>query len=273
MEDKPSAVVPGIAVAAQPKWAVPPRERGDDFQIEPLTRAEIFVHATGGLLNGISTSIMLIILICHVNALLAAWPCTVAMLGLGLYVADFVSGFLHWVFDTWFSERNKSVRRMVLLVREHHIYPGRIFDYGLWREAGILSWFALAVSCPFLIVALRPSILPAAERYPPVIAGISASLCIVFMLEFHKVGHRMRRGRVTRLLQRSHLLLSPEHHLRHHAREHDRNYCLINGWADVTLGRLGVFRGFEHIVSAISTAAPREDDREWRRRYGRFVKA
>lgn len=270
MGNKPSAPLPGVS--AQPKWAVQPKGENDEFQTEPFSRAEIVFHMAGALLNGVPALTMLVLLAGHRHSLVAAWPWTLAMLAFGLYVADFVSGLLHWAFDTWFNERNKSVRRMVLLVREHHIYPGRIFSYGVWHEAGILSWFALAISWPLFTLALLPRLLPATERYSLAVAGVTISLCVVFMLEFHKVGHRVRRGRAVRLLQRSGLLLSPEHHLRHHAREHDDNYCLINGWADMTLGRLGIFRALEQAVSAVSGAVPRENDREWRRRYGRWVK-
>jgi hypothetical protein len=35
----------------------------------------------------------------------------------------------------------------------------------------------------------------------------------------------------------------------------DHNYCLINGWADRTLGRLGLFRGLEWVI-----AEPEGDD-------------
>jgi ubiquitin-conjugating enzyme E2 variant len=89
------------------------------------------------------------------------------------------------------------------------------------------------------------------------------------MLEFHKCGHRVRGVRAVRALQRLHLLLSPEHHLRHHSGRHDRNYCLITGIADRTLGRLGAFRGLERLISAASGAVPRQNDEVWLRRYGR----
>jgi len=255
-----------------PKWAIPPKGDGDEFQTDPFSRGEIAVHVAGALLNGVPTLAMIALLAGHLDALAAAWPWTLAMILAGLYAADFVSGLLHWAFDTWFNERNNSVRRMVLLVREHHIYPGRIFSYGIWYEAGVLSWFALVLSWPLFTLTLMPGLLPAPERYSPAVAGVTVSLCVVFMLEFHKVGHRVRRGRLVRLLQRSRLLLSAEHHLRHHAREHDGYYCLINGWADLTLGSLGIFRALERILSAVTGAIPRENDREWRRRYGRYVR-
>lgn len=74
-----------------------------------------------------------------------------------------------------------------------------------------------------------------------------------------------------RLLQRSGLLLSAPHHSRHHLGNHDFDYCLINGRADRTLGRLGLFRGLEWLIARSTGARPQRNDHEWLRRFGRRV--
>jgi hypothetical protein len=89
------------------------------------------------------------------------------------------------------------------------------------------------------------------------------------MLEFHKCGHRARQPRWIRLLQRTGFVLSTGHHSQHHQGNHDFNYCIINGWADRTLGRLGLFRGLEWIIARWSGAQPQRNDHEWLRRFGR----
>ncbi len=72
-------------------------------------------------------------------------------------------------------------------------------------------------------------------------------------------------------MQRSGLLLSNRHHMQHHGGNHDFNYCIVNGWADRTLGRLGLFRGLEWVVERTTGAKPQRDDHEWLRRFGRQV--
>ncbi len=91
------------------------------------------------------------------------------------------------------------------------------------------------------------------------------------MLEFHKCGHRARNPLWVRLLQKSGLLLSVPHHIQHHSGNHDYNYCLINGWADRTLGRLGLFRSLEWLIARWTGAQPQHNDHEWLRRFGRKV--
>jgi ubiquitin-conjugating enzyme E2 variant len=150
---------------------------------------------------------------------------------------------------------------MVILVREHHIAPQRIFRYPFWHDSGILSWFALLVAGPPIAVALLTPGIAAGVRSGLAVGGVTLSLLVTFMLEFHKVGHRLHPGRTVATLQRLHLLLSAEHHLvGHHTGLHDRNYCLINGVADRTLGRLGAFRLMEWVVWRLTGAVPRQND-------------
>jgi ubiquitin-conjugating enzyme E2 variant len=241
----------------------------DPFAVPPFSKTDIAVHIAGGLLNLSCIILAVLWLAAHPALLVRGWYWTIAGLFLGTYVADFVSGLLHWTFDTWFSEDWTGVRRMVLLVREHHIHPNRIFQYRLWHDAGVLSWFSFLISAPVVAVVLTgPTPMPFEAGL--VLAAVVASLEIVLMLEFHKCGHRLKRSPLVRALQWAHVLLSPGQHLRHHSGHHDRNYCIITGIFDQTAGRLGAWRLLERIVSYFTGWVPRENDRVWLHRYGRL---
>lgn len=247
----------------------------DRFRTDRFSVADYAIHIGGGVVNLAILAAGGVFLVINVGVLAGGWPpwvLAVAALAVATFVADFVSGVLHWSFDTYFSDRNDTIKRMVVLVREHHIYPERIFQYSVWREAGMLSWFGALLAAPPIVVAI---VLPGPAgpwRWAFAVLGVTVSLQITFMLEFHKAGHRRQRGRTARLLQAARLLLSPEQHLRHHAGEHDTHYCLINGVADDTLGRLGVFRGLEALVTAATGAVPREHDRVLRAEFGKPVR-
>lgn len=241
----------------------------DPFAVAPFSTSDIAIHIAGGLLNLTCLVFAVLWLAAHSALLVQGWYWTIAALALGTYVADFVSGLLHWTFDTWFSEDWTGVRRMVLLVREHHIHPNRIFQYKLWHDAGLLSWFGLLVSAPIVAWVLTRRT-PAPLEAGLVLGAVVASLEIVFMLEFHKCGHRLKRPAIMRALQWAHVVLSPRQHLRHHSGHHDRNYCIITGIFDQTAGRLGAWRLLERIVSFFTGWAPRENDRVWLRRFGRL---
>ncbi|HEY0166410.1 MAG TPA: fatty acid desaturase CarF family protein [Jatrophihabitans sp.] len=175
------------------------------------------------------------------------------------FAADLTSGLLHWAFDTWFSTTRGAFRRMVSIVREHHVKPDEILSFRFATDAGVLSWFGGAGAFVLLtgsqVLGNRPVVVVSL-----CLAAVIYSLDVSLMFEYHKWGHRRRRGPVARLAQRCGLLLSPDHHLRHHRGAHDSHYCLINGLADRTLGQWGLFRGLERLISAVTGAQPRAED-------------
>jgi hypothetical protein len=247
----------------------PVRPPGDPFVVDPSTPRDLCWHVAGVVLNGAVVVAGLAWLIAVARQGLPAWPWIVGGALLGMYVADLVSGILHWAFDTWFDADVAFLRRMVLRVREHHIYPQRIFDVAFYDDAGPLSWIAMALTVPVVAGAMLAG--PSPVGFFLVETVVVFSPLLVFMLVFHKCGHRGRNQWVVRWLQRSGLLLSNRHHMQHHGGNHDFNYCIVNGWADRTLGRLGLFRGLEWVVERTTGARPQRDDHEWLRRFGRQV--
>jgi hypothetical protein len=245
------------------------RETADAFAVAPYTSSEIRFHLIGAALNGSVTLGGLVWLVRMGRMGALAWPWLVVAILAGFYAADLVSGLLHWAFDTWFDEDITFLRRMVLQVREHHVYPYRIFHISFTHDAGTLSWIALILTGPLILGAILTSAGPVVAYM--VLTAAIFNVLLVTMLEFHKCGHRSRNPFWVRLLQRSGLLLSVPHHIQHHSGNHDYNYCLINGWADRTLGRLGLFRALEWMIARWSGAQPQRNDHEWLRRFGRKV--
>jgi hypothetical protein len=270
---EPSNVAFETVVEASPKWSGPEVAvvGSEFFEFLPFQRSEIATHVLGGMLNAIGCGVAIQALLKHRGSLRRRWLSTVRSVLTAMYSADLVSGLLHWAFDTWFDETNVSLQRMVRIVREHHIYPQKIFNYGVHQEVGLMSWFGLLGLAPACLTYIARTKSERTVEPATLAAGLVYSLLITFSLEFHKLGHRFQRGRLVQALQAAHLILSPEHHMKHHAREHDAYYCLVNGIGDLTLGRLGFFRFLESTMTALTGMKPRDNDRRWRRGFGRWI--
>lgn len=239
----------------------------DYLRVAPFTPGTVAFHIAGGLLAGGLVAMALVWLWRH-HEVAPAPLGVVAALAAGLFLADFVSGLLHWAFDTWFDETHPVLQRMVIMVREHHIYPQRIFKFPFYHDAGVLSWIVFVITAPFVIPAAMGWLGAGPWLWACLAGTVLFSLLVVFMLEFHKVGHRSKVGPVVRTCQRLGLLLEHRHHVQHHIGNHDVNYCLINGIADKTLGRLGVFRWLEAAIHRLTGAVPQQNDHDFLERYG-----
>lgn len=239
------------------------------LEIPPYSKSDIAFLALGTILNAALTIWGLVWVTTHWHVVNPPWYALVVALALGLFLADFLSGLLHWAFDTWFDEKMAAISRMVVLVREHHVYPHHIFRYDMHHEAGSGSWTSLFFTAPVYGLVTVGVSEGTIVGYSSVVACIVISLCIVFMLQFHKLGHRRSKSKIIRMLQVSRLLMSPQHHGWHHSANHDVKYCLINGWADQVLDALGFWRWMERVIQHATGAVPRRNDHEWMGRYGR----
>jgi hypothetical protein len=64
-----------------------------------------------------------------------AWVLAPLCLVAGYFLADFLSGVVHWGVDTWFDEI--SLGRAIAMAREHHTHPQAIFGYSFLEHAAL----------------------------------------------------------------------------------------------------------------------------------------
>ena len=242
-----------------------------DFSLPPYSRKDIAYQAAGAVVGLGLTAAGCIWLARAWTAHPPSPVWVVASLLVAIYLADLTSGLFHWAFDTWFDERMAAIRRSVVTVREHHIFPNRIFRVKFYEEVGTLGWNATAFTGVPMLWILTGMAGGATWATYAILMAVVFNLLMIFMLESHKCGHRTRNPAWVRALQRMGLLLSRDHHLKHHRGNHDINYCLVTGWADLTLGRLGVFRLLERLISRATGAVPQRNDHEWLARAGRVI--
>jgi hypothetical protein len=171
-------------------------------------------------------------------------------LGSTIFVAylasDALSGLVHWAGDTIGDEKVPFLGpNFVRPFREHHVDQKDIARHDFVETNGnncivIIGPLTLA----FLLLPSHPG------------GGFFAATLVAFMSlfvvatnQFHKWAHTDDPPRVVRILQRMGLILSPEHHQKHHAVPHDRHYCITVGWMNPILNGLHFFRALEWLVA------------------------
>ena len=69
--------------------------------------------------------------------------------------------------------------------------------------------------------------------------------------QIHKWAHMENPGRLIQFLQRSNLILSPEHHQVHHTDPFDKYYCITVGWLNPFLYKIHFFEGIKILAYKI----------------------
>ena len=176
------------------------------------------------------------------------WPLAISVIG-GFVLADFLSGVAHWAGDTVGDTHTPLIgKNFVMPFRMHHVDPKDITRHDFIETNGNST----IASVP--IVAALWFIMPGTAgwlHYFCLMLGVAAFF-VFCTNQFHKWAHDPNPASWIRALQRSGLILSPEHHAIHHAAPHDKYYCITVGWMNPLLTRIKFFRACEAVVGWIS---------------------
>jgi ubiquitin-conjugating enzyme E2 variant len=182
------------------------------------------------------------------------WP-TLILIPLGVAGADFVSGFVHWAGDTWGTERTPVLGwRFVRPFRFHHAHPLDMLKSNFFTTNGD----NMLASMPFLIIPLALPVEPVGWLWAGVFVWVVGAFAM-WTSQFHLWAHMKNPPRLARVLQRCRLILTPQHHWRHHKDPYVANYCITNGWCDPFLARIRFFPAMEWLVSKVTGMTPRPD--------------
>jgi ubiquitin-conjugating enzyme E2 variant len=171
-------------------------------------------------------------------------------------LADWISGMVHWYFDTWGTINTPLLGSFIRSFREHHLDAREICNHD-FVETNADSTVGSVLLLPVIIYSI-PN-----EMWGLQSVLIWASLLTGFTNEFHKWSHERRPTGIIKFLQATHLVLPCKHHHVHHTSPHDEYYCITNGWLNPVLSRIDYWRRLETFITKVTGAVPREDDFAW----------
>jgi ubiquitin-conjugating enzyme E2 variant len=150
---------------------------------------------------------------------------------LAAYAAsDLLSGLVHFLFDNFGSPTTPVIgQKFVKPFREHHVDP-MAMTHGDFVAVNADNFFAcLPVLVPgyFLIEV---------EHHPYAsVFLVALMLATIVTNQIHKWAHMPRVPRLVRVAQARGIVLSAEHHKRHHTAPFDDHYCITWGRLDALL--------------------------------------
>ncbi len=164
----------------------------------------------------------------------------------GLVVADFVSGMVHFLADNFFAADTPLIGpTFVRPFREHHADPLAITTHGFVHANGGNTLVSLPVIAPM-------ALLVPIENSP--LATLVGALTLFFIIpiwltnQIHKWAHMPAPPPVARFLQRLGVILANEHHDVHHKSPFDTYYCITVGLWNPLLERLNFFERLERFI-------------------------
>ncbi len=175
----------------------------------------------------------------------------------GLLGADFMSGLVHWLFDTWGSVTTPVVGQLAIRTfREHHVDARAMTRHGFVETNGHNVTLSMIPSGVGLVALHHPGLLSSLLA----MSCFSMALCVGMTSQIHKWAHMDDIPRVVRKLQDAGLIIGARHHDRHHLRPHDSHYCITVGWMNAPLELVRFFRGLERLITATTGVRAREED-------------
>lgn len=216
--------------------------------MRPSSRAPAIVLLDAAAVTGFA--ILLVILAARLTAAIEGFGdllLAVLLVPPAILVADVASGLVHWWGDTFFDETTPVLGPVIIRnFRAHHDDPDAMTRHGFLELNG--------ASCLALVPPLAGAVVLEGEGRTGLALDaflVSFALASAATNHLHKWAHAPAVPAWIGWAQRRRLVLSPEHHLRHHAPPHRRSYCVATGWANPWLDRVDAFPRLERVVRSV----------------------
>lgn len=165
---------------------------------------------------------------------------TILMILAGLWLADFATGFVHWLVDTYGDPSWPVLgAHHIVYSHDHHDRPMELFTISpIARHGGIFVFVSLTGAGLALIGWLNA-------------LTISALIFGALTNTIHGWSHKSAKanGPVIRGLHILGLLQSPGHHVHHHSGQNSTHYCLLTDHVNGVLEALSFFPKLEALLT------------------------
>jgi len=184
---------------------------------------------------------------------------------MGMLVADFMSGMVHWGADTWGSVDLPVIgKAFIRPFREHHVDPTAMTRHDVYETNGDNLLICFPVIFWYIYKSYTFSAEQLQQDYRFEIFSYVLGIFVILTNQIHKWSH-MYYGLPAwvEFMQDYHIILPKKHHRIHHVSPHETYFCITTGWLNYPLEKIGFFRSLEWMIEKVSGVPPRFDDQKW----------
>lgn len=163
----------------------------------------------------------------------------------GLLLADFQSGFFHWMEDNYFTPFTPFIGNIILHNRIHHVRP---YEF-------TIEPFYVTVRSSVLLGLVQMLVLLAIGKMNLFLLYVTT--LTVLSNQIHKLNHLPPSSSplLVRLLQRMCILQIQRQHLAHHRGSFSVAYCVITPFLNPILDIIGFWKALEKCVDTSQSLA------------------
>ncbi len=168
-----------------------------------------------------------------------------------LWAADFITGFIHWMEDTYCLEHLPVIGGFICEPNiQHHIDPLDIVRDGTFFSRNYLQW----TSCGAIFLGL--CLVGWGNIYTFMTLFFAS-----FGNEVHRWNHMSRSGPFVSLLKETGLIQMQRQHSLHHKPPYAQYYCALTSQLNPVLERVNFWRRLESAVTFMTGITPKRENR------------
>lgn len=172
-----------------------------------------------------------------------------------LWMADFLTGFAHWLEDTYCLENMPLIGGFICEPNiDHHIDPQLMVRVGTFFSRNILQWSLCAAAFAIMWFIGWGNIY-----------SFLTLLLASFGNEIHRWNHMHKTGPLVTFLKETGVIQMQRQHSLHHKPPHNRYYCVMTSQLNPILERIEFWRRLEWVIAKTTGITPRLDERrDWK---------
>lgn len=157
-------------------------------------------------------------------------------------LADFVSGFIHWVEDIYIKPGMRFFHQIAVDNALHHTQPRAFLKKNWWQS----SWDIALLSLMLIVIAWW---LDSLNWQVVLFAVLSTNAN-----QIHKWSHQNSQEKPTwvKWLQDNHILQGARQHGKHHTGEKNTHYCVMTNLLNPVLERVHFWRRLEAVIHLLN---------------------